>query len=131
MVKQLLNVPDEHVFRLKDGHTIKNLHSLLIHLIGMDDNTFSHHVNEEKNDFHNWVRHVVQDPHLAGKIHKAKCRKKMARVVEKHIRQLEKLRHNHGHSSDKWMHFRAKEMGIGIALGLFMGLIVLKALGII
>lgn len=129
MVRQLLNVPEEHVFRLKDGHIVKNLHSFLIHLIGMDDDTFNHHVNGDKNDFHNWVHHVVKDHHLAKKIHKTKDRNKMAKVVEKHIRNLEKLKHYHEKSFSQGIRFGAREFGIGLLIGLFIGFVVLRALG--
>jgi len=124
-MKQLLDVPEEHVFRLKDGHTIKNLHSFLIHLVGMDDDTFEHHVNSEKNDFHSWVHHIVQDHNLAKKIHMAKNRKKMTKVVDKHIRKLEKKKHAH----QKGVHFGAKGFCICFLICLSVGFIILKVFG--
>ena len=124
-MKQLLDVPEKHVFRLKDGHTIKNLHSLLIHLVGMEDDTFKHHVNSEKNDFHSWVHHIVQDHHLAKKIHKTKCRKKMTRTVEKHIRKLEKKKY----LSQRGVKFGVKGFCLCFLICLSVGVIILTVFG--
>ena len=45
------NVSPEHYFRLTNGDSIKNVKELVRALRGMDDSTFMHHVNSEKNDF--------------------------------------------------------------------------------
>ncbi|MBR9706099.1 AAA family ATPase, partial [Candidatus Pacearchaeota archaeon] len=41
-----------------DGKSIKNLNQLYSALSEMDDNVFNHHVNENKNDFSNWLGYM-------------------------------------------------------------------------
>ena len=79
--KKLDDVPDEHSFKLKSGKQVKNLYELALDLAGMDDETFQHHVNDEKNDFRSWILEIVNDEHLADKLSKVKDRKKMANTT--------------------------------------------------
>jgi len=66
--KLLKNVTPSRYFYLSNGRTIKNVHELVNALVGMTDHTFSCHVNDKKNDFANWIRHVYNDDLLAQKI---------------------------------------------------------------
>jgi len=66
MGKELLNdVKEEHTFWLNNGKSLSNLKELYKELRRMDDKTFSHHVNESKNDFYNWVKDVYNNKKLS------------------------------------------------------------------
>jgi hypothetical protein len=127
--KHLYNVPKEHNFKLKNGREIKNLHGLSKHLSTIDEDTFSHHVNEEKNDFMNWVDDIINDPKLAKKIAKAANQEKMAKVVHKRVTELEKERRHHENVLDSGIRWGVKEFSYGLIAGLFIGFVILRALG--
>ena len=61
----LVKVPEECIFWCRDGRTFRDLKELAEGLAAMSDDTFFHHVNQEKNDFSNWVRDVIDDNELA------------------------------------------------------------------
>lgn len=127
--RHLEDVPAEHNFRLRNGNEIKNLHELAFHLAEMDDNTFCHHVNGEKNDFRNWILDIVKDKKLAGRIAGAKDRKSIAKAVEKRVNQLESEKSHRRKVLEQGIRWGVKEFGIGLVTGLFIGLVVLRALG--
>lgn len=76
------NVAPEHVFHFKDGKKAHNLHDLKDAIRNMDDDTFSHHVDEDNNDFANWVEFVYKNEALAKDLDKVSTRKAMAEVLE-------------------------------------------------
>ena len=78
-------------FWVVDGTTLKNLHELLQALETMDERTFSHHVNKNKNDFHNWVKDVHKDRKLAKLLSTVVDRKSAAAVVKNRIGEVQKL----------------------------------------
>lgn len=64
----LSNVPEPFVFHCHDGREFWNLRDLA-HAVGsMGEETFSHHVNAERNDFANWVADVIGDHALAREL---------------------------------------------------------------
>lgn len=85
--KLLVNVPVDKVFWVCDGRILKNIYELNDALQTMTDDTFSYHVNKEKNDFANWIRAVMGSRKLAAELAKAKNRidasKKIKAVLEK------------------------------------------------
>ncbi len=127
--KKLENVPSQHSFKLKSGKEITNLYELALHLAAMDDDTFSHHVNGDKNDFRNWVLDIVRDEGLADKIANAKDRKKMANVVEKRVTHLEQEKRHHEQVLNQGIKWGIREFGMGLVTGLFIGLVFLRAFG--
>ena len=52
----------------------------------MDDEVFLHHVNEEKNDFAEWVEHVLEDARCAAELRKTTHPTKAQTVIIKHLR---------------------------------------------
>ncbi len=80
--------PDKH-FWLANGKAIKNLHELRNSLQQMDDAIFGHHVNDEKHDFHNWVRDIHQDEKLASAMLQHKHRKGVLYEVATRIKEVE------------------------------------------
>jgi hypothetical protein len=119
------DVHPEHVFKLKSGATIKNLYELANELSSMDEEVFRHHVNEEKNDFHNWVLHIVRDEHLASVFSEIRDRRLMLAAVEKRIDDLE----NPAPQLHKLpFHFTAKEYLLGIIVGAMAMLMISRLL---
>ena len=88
--KLLMDVPAESVFWLKNGRVLWNLQDLQKELSEMDENTFSYHVNKEKNDFSSWIRDVVKDKELANDISNAATIKQMLRILNRRIEHLNK-----------------------------------------
>ena len=126
---KLKNVPEEHTFKLQGGYDVKNLHELAFHLAAMDDDSFNHHVNDEKNDFRSWVFNIIKDEKLADKISKSKDRRKMAQTVEKRVVELQQEKRHHEKVVEQGFKWGVREFGIGLATGLFIGLVFLRALG--
>jgi hypothetical protein len=131
MGKQLEDVPAEHNFRLNDGREIRNLYDLGMHLAAMDDSTFSHHVNDERNDFRSWVFQIVKDDKLADRFSKAKTRQKMAKMVEKRVKELEMEKKHHEKVVEHGFKWGVKEFSIGLATGLFIAFIYFSMAGMI
>jgi hypothetical protein len=83
--KLLQPVPEEHVFILLGGKTLHSLPQLIFELDEMPDHVFNHHVNKEKNDFSNWIKHVIGEVELAEKLVGIDSRKDAQLVLLKHL----------------------------------------------
>jgi mannitol/fructose-specific phosphotransferase system IIA component (Ntr-type) len=76
------NVKPEQYFRLYNGVVLKNLHDLIDILEIIDEETFNHHVTNDKNDFSAWIKDAIKDKNLAEKIKKAKTKEEMIEILE-------------------------------------------------
>lgn len=85
----LRDIHPELALRTKNGKSIKNLYQLASELAAMDEAIFRYHVTEQKNDFVNWINHIVRDEHLARVLSGIKDRRMMFAAVEKRIQELE------------------------------------------
>jgi hypothetical protein len=74
-------IPSEKYFYVSDGTVIKTLQELPDALRSMSPETFVGHVNDEKNDFYNWVRDVFENTSLARRIKNTKRKETMAKKV--------------------------------------------------
>jgi hypothetical protein len=72
--KFLARVPAEYVFLCHDGQVFGDMRELAEGLVNMSDETYTYHVNPEKNDFNKWVRDVIKDRELADDLAKATIR---------------------------------------------------------
>lgn len=77
----LANVPDENVFRCYDGRMLRNVEELSRAFSNMGDESFTHHVNTEKNDFSNWVKDVIKDEKLARDLAKSRNQSQASKAV--------------------------------------------------
>jgi len=79
MVKKGVKTIDkmEEYFYAIDGKIIKSLADLHLALKLMDEKHFYFHVNENKNDFANWIRDVIRDEGLATKVGLHRTREKV------------------------------------------------------
>ena len=88
--KWLADVPQDKVFWLKDGNSLRNILELSSALRTMDRDVFDYHVNTERNDFANWVKLVVGDEVLSRNLSKCKQSVTAAKMVEERIKYLKK-----------------------------------------
>ena len=88
--KVLADVVDDKRFFCHDGCVAKNLYQLAECLSHINQESFSHHVNEAKNDFANWTRDVFGDIKLASDLTRSADHAEAARVVQERIAWLEK-----------------------------------------
>lgn len=84
----LQDTPPQHAFWILGGKSIKNIIELARELKQMTPDTFTHHVNDEKNDFASWVEYCVKDSQLATLLRTTKNRERMAAIVERRIQEL-------------------------------------------
>jgi hypothetical protein len=85
----LANVPDEVVFRCRNGRTMRNLRELEHSLAGMADETFAYHTTEGRSDFSRWVRDIFGDEKLAKDLEKSLDREQATKAVSSRIAFLE------------------------------------------
>jgi alpha-amylase len=88
--KWLADVPQDRVFWLKDGDSIRNILEMSSALRTMDTDVFGYHVNAERNDFAKWVKLVVGDEVLARNLEKCTRSITAAKMVEERIKYLKK-----------------------------------------
>ena len=86
--KLLADVPDDKRFWCYDGQVLRNLSDLETSLKTMEQDIFSYHLNDNKNDFSNWVRDVIGDDKLALDLQKSKTRAQAARYVSARMTRL-------------------------------------------
>ncbi len=55
-------------FYLANGETFSSLKGFAKKLVNMPHEVYKHHVNPERNDFANWIRHSLKHEELAKKI---------------------------------------------------------------
>jgi len=83
--KRLGDVPESFVFRCWDGRTLRNLTELRDTLAGMENESYVHHVTEQKNDFSRWVRDVIGEEKLAADLGKSATKSQAAKAVSTRI----------------------------------------------
>jgi hypothetical protein len=89
------DVAPEHKFWLISGGELKNLEELCAALEGMTEQVFSHHANNEKNDFGEWVRNAIKDNELAETLFKIKTKESTLKAVKLRINSLKNLQQIH------------------------------------
>ncbi|MBI4268019.1 MAG: hypothetical protein HY662_04460 [Chloroflexi bacterium] len=86
--KLLADAPEEYAFRTNNGHILRNLKDLANELKTMSDETYAFHVNDEKNDFTNWVRDIIKDDTLAEDLRGIRDRARASRAVSRRVTSL-------------------------------------------
>lgn len=87
VVKGLVCAPEHECFWTTDGQILKNLEDLALAFASMHETVFLYHANEDKNDFANWVEHVLADSKTAAELRTATTPKKAATIAKKHLRR--------------------------------------------
>lgn len=88
----LSNVPEQFTFRCHDGDVYWNLRDLARALSSMRTDVFELHVNEQKNDFANWIADVIGDHALARELWETKNPATATRRLTERIVFLESRR---------------------------------------
>jgi len=78
-------VKPEQYFYACNGCVIKNIKELAKEIRNMDENVFRHHVNQEKNDFANWVKEVIGNKKIAEEIGKITDKEKTELILLRNI----------------------------------------------
>lgn len=84
--KALVHAESEQAFWTTDGRTLSNLLELRDALASMTDEVFAYHVSKERNDFADWIEHVLQDGELARAFRKSKKSNTAREVVVTRLR---------------------------------------------
>lgn len=72
-------------FYLKNGEAIKTLAELSTLLGSMPDELFTHHVNEDRNDFAIWIKDVLKKESLAKDIWETRNKKEMLDMLDAYL----------------------------------------------
>jgi len=67
-LKYLANVPSNNYFILSNGKSVANLEELYSAVMDSDPAVFYNHVNDDRNDFVNWIKYCVQYIPLCDKL---------------------------------------------------------------
>jgi hypothetical protein len=76
-------------FWVCNGTVLRNIYELASNLEKMPEDAFSYHVNNEKNDFANWIRDILGDKELADMLSKTRDQKKYLETIRKRIKSVE------------------------------------------
>ncbi|MBR9692618.1 hypothetical protein GOV07_01660 [Candidatus Woesearchaeota archaeon] len=79
------DTPEESHFYFVNGHKVKNVKELAEVMDRIEQEIFDFHVNPDKNDFYNWVRHVFDDLELAEKMVGVTGPKHLQFTIYKHV----------------------------------------------
>ena len=78
----IAEAPPDQCFWVNFGPVVKNLQELRDALATMSDEQFAHHVGPGKNDFANWVDHVLGHTACAQALRRAKTKRGALKAVE-------------------------------------------------
>lgn len=67
-------MPENKRFVLSNGKVICSVKELALEMENIEEDVFYYHVNEDKNDFVNWLRDVIEEPDLAQRLKGAKSK---------------------------------------------------------
>ena len=87
-MKFLDNVKPENNFILNNGFVIKSIPELANVLDELDDNVFYHHVNNERNDFANWIQNCIGDSVLVNRIRKISTKDELVDLLNARIEEI-------------------------------------------
>ena len=76
-------VTDDQNFSLVNGEKIKSINGLSNALKSMSYEVFTYHVNDNKNDFADWIHFAYNHKSLANEIRNAKTKTQIISITEK------------------------------------------------
>jgi hypothetical protein len=77
---------NEECFWTSDGQILQNLEELAAALDAMSKELFTYHATRDRNDFADWVEHVLDDAACAADLRKARTQSGAHKVVIRHLR---------------------------------------------
>lgn len=88
--RYLNDAAPEQCFWVNNGPILKNLEELANAMPELSDETFQHHVNEEKNDFSKWINDVIGDQRLANDLLSSRSKESSLKKVRNRLNSLRK-----------------------------------------
>ncbi len=87
--------PDKAFWNVKGG-IVRSIYELVLSLENIDEWTFRYHVNldNNKNDFADWIREVIGDDTLAAQLEGVMNKKKYIGIIKKRLIQIEDMKVN-------------------------------------
>ena len=82
------NVPDDKTFVFSNGKIAHNLEELYSIIKESDVSIFTEHVNDQKNDFANWIKYCIFHIDLANNLYGAKDKETFLKVLNDEIVRL-------------------------------------------
>lgn len=87
--KKLLQPPQlEQYFKVHDGTIIRTIPELKKAISTMKQTVYKQHVNGQKNDFANWIRHVFHDEALANTLEQTQSQTKTEKELTRILRNI-------------------------------------------
>jgi hypothetical protein len=77
----------QHYFHLRNGKSLKTLDELYHAISQMSDDEFKHHVNPSKNDFANWIAHILERQELASQLFRIKSKEGTLGLIKDELRK--------------------------------------------
>lgn len=84
--KVLVCADDDQCFWTTDGQILKDMQELATALDSMAEEVFSHHVTSDRNDFADWVEHVLEDAACATALRKSRKPSSARTVIIRHLK---------------------------------------------
>ncbi len=97
-------------FVLKSGQKLKSLRDLMQAMEVIDEETFKHHVDGNKNDFAAWLKHVMEEEQLADEIRNATARQELMRILEEHEERIQEEFLEEEHKLDELLQQRGEKL---------------------
>lgn len=88
-VRAMVCAEGESCFWTTDGAVLEDLRQLEVAFGSMGEEVFLHHVTKEKNDFADWVEHVLDDAACAADLRRSKKPTSSRTVVRRHLKSYE------------------------------------------
>lgn len=83
----LITAEGDLCFWVNNGPALRNIKDLSDAFKNISEESYSYHVNAEKNDFANWVLNALKDETLAKKLSKAKTLKSAIKAVDDRLKK--------------------------------------------
>ncbi len=87
--KPLPLAPEDKKFWMNNGEVLSSLLDLATTFSLIEKMIFDYHVTKQKNDFAEWVEHVLEDAQCAAALRKAKTPRSAKVVVVRHLKQYD------------------------------------------
>lgn len=88
--KYLSDASPEQCFWVNNGPVLKNIEELANYAPNMPNETFQHHVSNDKNDFSSWIKDVIGDRKLADELLSSKSRDSAVKKIRNRLNSLKK-----------------------------------------
>ena len=88
--RSMKSVEGDLCFFVNDGRVVQSIGELPNVLSEISDETFSYHVNSEKNDFASWIGDVFGHKKLASELKRVKTKETALKKVDAHLNLFKK-----------------------------------------